>query len=60
MAETKTKPTEVAPADFIAAVEPSAKRADAEVLKLADIDLDVLEQMAALAWEESFKDWPED
>lgn len=33
MAETKTKPTAVEPAAFIAAVEPPAKRADAEVLE---------------------------
>ena len=32
MAKTKTKPTEVDTADYIAAVEPAAKRADAEVL----------------------------
>lgn len=32
MAETKTRVTEVDPADFIAAVEPAAKRADAEQL----------------------------
>ena len=32
MAETKTKPTTIEPGEFIAAVEPSAKRADAEVL----------------------------
>ncbi len=32
MAEAKTKPTAVEPAAFIAAVEPPAKRADAEVL----------------------------
>lgn len=145
MAETKTRPTEVTPADFIAAVEPAAKRADAEVLdamfrrvsgepprmwgpsivgygsyhyryasghegraprigfsprkakhslylhgcggegenaefeallarlgkhnravaclyvnKLADIDLAVLEEMAALSLRQSFVDWPED
>ena len=145
MAETKTKPTEVAPEDFIAAVEPAAKRTDAEVLdalfrrvtgetprmwgpsiigygsyhyryasghegraprvgfsprkakhslyvlscgdaeenarfapllarlgkhtrsvaclyvnKLADIDLAVLEEMAAMSWTQSFADWPED
>ena len=144
MAETKTKPTEVAPQDFIAAVEPAARRADAEVLhtmfrrvtgeeprmwgptiigygsyhyryasghegraprlgfsprkarhslyvlscgseeenarfapllarlgkhtqsvaclyvnKLADIDLQVLEEMAVLGWKQSFEDWPE-
>ena len=144
MAETKTRPTEVSPEDFIAAVEPAAKRADAEVLdamfqrvtgekprmwgpsiigygsyhyryasghegraprlgfsprkarhslyvlscgseeenarvapllarlgkhtrsvaclyvnKLADIDRAVLEEMAELSWEQSFKDWPE-
>ena len=33
MAETKTTPTEVSPDAFIAAVEPAAKRADAEVLE---------------------------
>lgn len=145
MAETKTRPTEVTPADFIAAVEPAGKRADAEVLdalfrrvtgeapkmwgpsivgygsyhyryasghdgraprlgfsprkarhslyvlscgseeenarfapllerlgkhrqsvaclyvnKLADIDLKVLEEMAALSWKQSFEDWPAD
>lgn len=32
MAETKTKPTAVEPTTFIAAVEPPARRADAEVL----------------------------
>jgi hypothetical protein len=32
MAENKTKPTEVRPADFIAAVENRTRRADAEVL----------------------------
>ena len=32
MAETKTKPTEVSAADYIAAVEPAAKREDAKVL----------------------------
>lgn len=32
MSNAKTTITEVAPADFIAAVEPAAKRADAEVL----------------------------
>ena len=32
MAENKTKATEVSVADFIAAVEPEAKRADAEAL----------------------------
>lgn len=32
MAEIKTKPTEVTVADYIAAVEPPAKQADAEVL----------------------------
>lgn len=32
MAETKTKPTAVDPAAFIASVEPPAKRADSEVL----------------------------
>ena len=32
MAEAKTKPTEVTPADFIAGVEPEAKRDDAKVL----------------------------
>lgn len=32
MAETKTKATAVEPAEFIAAVEPPSKRADAEVL----------------------------
>lgn len=32
MSEAKTKPTELAVSDFIAAVEPAAKRADAEVL----------------------------
>jgi hypothetical protein len=32
MAETKTKPTEVAAAQFIAAVEPAAKSADGQVL----------------------------
>ena len=144
MAEIKTKPTEVDPDDYIAAVEPAAKRADAEVLdalfrrvtgepprmwgpsivgygsyhyryasghegraprvgfsprtakhslyllgcdgggtnerfeallgrlgkhsrgvgclyvnKLADVDLAVLEEMAALSWTQSFEDWPE-
>jgi hypothetical protein len=144
MAELKTKPTTVDPADFIATVEPPGKRADAEVLdgifrratgvdpymwggtilgygsyhyryasghegdaprvgfsprkakhslyllgcggegadarfeeylarlgkhsravaclyvnKLADIDLSVLEEMVALSWNQSFKDWPE-
>jgi hypothetical protein len=144
MAETKTKITQVDPAGFIAAVEPAAKRADAEVLdamfrrvtgeapqmwgpsiigygsyhyrypsghegrsprlgfsprkarhslylldcgdeeenaafvpllarlgkhsrsvaclyvnKLADIDLAVLEEMAALSWTRSFESWPE-
>lgn len=143
MAELKTQATGVDPADFIAAVEPAAKRADAEVLdalfrratgepakmwgpsivgygsyhyryasghegraarvgfsprkarhslyllgcggeadnarfqgllarlgkhsravaclyvnKLADIDLAVLEEMVALSWRQSFKDWP--
>ena len=33
MAETKTKPTEVSPEAFIAAVEPAAKREDAKVLE---------------------------
>lgn len=145
MAETKTKATEVDPADFIAAVEPASKREDAKVLdamfrrvtgekprmwgpsiigygsyhyryesghegrsprlgfsprkakhslyllscgseeentrfapllarlgkykqsvaclyvnKLADIDMAVLEEMAALSWKQSFEDWPED
>lgn len=32
MAEPKTRPTPVNPADFIAAVEPAARRADAEAL----------------------------
>lgn len=32
MPETKTKPTEMAAADFIAAVDPPAKRAEAEAL----------------------------
>ena len=32
MAETKTKPTAVAVADYVAAVEPPAKREDAKVL----------------------------
>lgn len=144
MAETKTKPTEVEPSAYIAAVEPPAKRADAQVLdalfrrvtgeaprmwgpsiigygsyhyryasgheghaprlgfsprkakhslyvlscggaeenalyqpfldrlgkhsrsvaclyvnKLADIDLAVLEEMAAVSWKRSFVDWPE-
>lgn len=30
------------------------------VNKLADIDLAVLEEMAALSWKQSFADWPED
>ena len=145
MAETKTRATAVDPADFITAVEPPAKREDAQVLdamfrrvtgeapqmwgptiigygsyhyryasghegraprvgfsprkakhslylmgcdgkdthhefeqllgrlgknqrsvaclyvnKLADIDLAVLEKMASLSWEQSFKDWPDD
>ena len=30
------------------------------VNKLADIDLAVLEKMAALSWKQSFEDWPED
>lgn len=32
MAESKTKPSAVSPADYIAAVEPAAKRADAEAI----------------------------
>lgn len=144
MADAKTKQTEISPATFIAAVEPAAKSADAEVLdamfrrvtgeaprmwgpsiigygsyhycyasghegdaprlgfsprkakhslyimdcgsgdeeatfapllaklgkhsrgkaclyvnKLADIDLSVLEDMAALGWRRSFEHWPE-
>ncbi len=30
------------------------------VNKLADIDLQVLEEMAALSWQQSFADWPDD
>lgn len=30
------------------------------VNKLADIDLDVLEEMVALSWKQSFVDWPND
>ena len=30
------------------------------VNKLADIDLAVLEEMAALSWKRSFEDWPDD